>query len=413
MGSLWSERVGSSVFGFMLVLLLGTGCGSSQEDFVITPPVPVVATSRVVVEHPLARSLGSEIVALRFEAKDIYGAAVQAPLTFEKAPVIEFSVPQSTAVLEIYYLNSEEAVLGSFATTIDPSTNPVITLDNPAWVDSEGADPTVFRFALTGCNRLGFGELSDDNPSSANRAQLMADLTAIPNVVPPVSHFFFSGDLVTNLDPGVETLTTQLTAWLGIFTSSPLAQSSVELVPFTGNHEVLLSLQDPDTGEYVEFPNPATLPVWTSLMSTYLRGSNGPTTAFPNLDNLIEDQSQLSYTFQSSDVLFVILNTDTFIDLETLGDVPLNWLADQLNTAQNDPTVNHIFVMGHKPIIAPPGGGEAPGPGSIRAEEKEPLAQLLAAHSKVRGYLCAHAHLWEYSHLANGTPQLVAGNGGS
>ncbi len=400
------------ILGVSLVIAMTAGCGSSRGEFV-SVTTPQVSNSRVIVSQPLGARSRPDITSFEVSLRDVSGSLVEAPRIFPSTSGIELRVPPATAVLEIDYLSENDSVEGTFATVIDPDLNPNITIDSPAWVDSEGVDPTVSRFALTCCNRLGCGELTDDNPSSANRAQLLADLSEIPTVDPPASHFFFAGDLVTNLDPGTDTLRSQLTAWLELFRSTPLAASSVQLVPFTGNHEVLLSRKDPVTDKFVEFPNPATLPVWTSLMGPYLRGSNGPTTAAPNPDNLTDDQSRLSYTFQSGDVFFVVLNTDTFIDDTTLGDVPLNWLSDRLDEGQSDPSVRHIFVMGHKPIVAPPGGDEPPGPGSIRAEEKSPFAGLLAGHAKVRGYLCAHAHTWDYRNLEAGTPQLIAGNAGS
>lgn len=330
--------------------------------------------------------------------------------TFAPQALIEVPLPATAAVVAIGYRDATGAAVGSFRTTVDPSPGGTIVIDDPAWVPEE---PIVYRFAVTGRNRLGFGELSPDNPSSANRAQLLADLTEIPQQNPQPRFLFFAGDLVTNLDPGTATLETQLTAWLELFNGSPLAQSPVTLVPFTGNHEVLLSRKDPDTGEFVEFPNPPTLPVWVSLMDAFLRGANGPTTDPPNADGLTDDQSRLSYTFRDQDILFVVLNTDTFIDDTTLGDVPLNWLEQQLDLAQSDAGVNHIFVLGHKPVESPPGADEPPGPGSIRTEEKAALEELLAQHSKVRAYLCAHAHLWEQSVLASGVTQIIAGNAGS
>lgn len=400
------------VLGVGLLFSLSAGCGSSRSEFVSVAS-PQTSTSRLVISAPLGARSSAEVASFEVSLRDVSGSLVEAPRTFPSTSDIQLSVPPTTAVLEIDYLASNAEVQGRFVTVIDPDQSSDITIDSPAWVDAESLDPTVSRFAILGCNRLGFSELSDDNPSSANRAQLMADLSEIPAVDPPISHFFFSGDLVTNLDPGTETLRTQLTAWLALFRSSPLAASSVALVPFTGNHEILLSLEDPATGVYTEFPNPAALPVWTSLMDTYLRGSNGPTPAAPNPDNVTDDQSRLSYTFQSGETLFVVLNTDTFIDDTTLGDVPLNWLSDRLDEGESDPGLRQIFVMGHKPIVAPPGADEPPGPGSIRSEEKSPFAGLLAGHSKVRGYLCAHAHTWNYRNLEGGTPQLIAGNGGS
>jgi hypothetical protein len=397
----------------LILSLFFVGCGSSNStNFQSNTSMGGTSLTDVTVRHVLQRSLQADVSSLRIGAKDINGAFVQPAQIFDRAASITLAVPQDSAVLEIEYLGANGNTIGNFSTAIDPNQGPIL-VDNPAWVDSESLDPTVYRFAFMGCNRLGFGELSDDNPSSANRAQLLADLNALPLVQPAVSHFFMAGDLVTNLDPGTETLQSQLTAWLDLLVTSALPQSSVELVTFTGNHEVLQSVQDPNTGEFVEFPNPATLPVWTGLMSAFIKGADGPTTALPNPDQLTDDQSQLSYTYQDGSILFIILNTDTFIDDTTLGDVPLSWLEDRLDQAATDNTVENIFVMGHKPVVSPPGADEPPGAGSIRSEEKAAMTQLLSAHPKVRGYLCAHAHLWDFEVLDGGTPQVIAGNAGS
>ena len=395
----------------ILVLFLIVGCSSTDREIGNVEPAVAPLTS-VTVQHVLQRTLASSITDLRMKVKDVRGSLVQPVQEFRRAGNITFSVPQDSATLEIEYLNSNGELAGRFSTIIDPNQGPIL-IDRPAWVSAESEDPTIYRFAFTGCNRLGFGELSDDNPSSANRAQLLADLNALPQVQPPVSHFFMAGDLVTNLELDAQTLQNQLTAWIELLETSALPDSPIELVTFTGNHEVLFSKEDPETGEFVEFPNPATLPVWTDLMSAYIKGANGPTTALPNTDDLTDDQSQLSYTFQDGNVLFIILNTDTFIDDTTLGDVPLNWLQDRLEEATATNSVEHIFVMGHKPVISPDGAVEPPGPGSIRNEEKATMAQLLGEHHKVRGYLCAHAHLWDYQVLDGGAPQVIAGNAGS
>lgn len=391
----------------LILWLLVVLCGCDSSEALPTPAQEPTATLQV--RHVLSRALTPEVAMLEVRLLDVHLNQISEQ-SFPAQALIEVPLPATAAVVALGYRDATGANVGSFRTTVDPGPGGTIVIDDPAWVAEE---PIVYRFAVTGCNRLGFGELSLDNPSSANRAQLLADLTEIPQQNPQPRFLFFAGDLVTNLDPGTATLETQLTAWLELFNGSPLSQSPVALVPFTGNHEILLSRKDPDTGEFVEFPNPATLPVWVNLMEAFIPGADGPTPAPPNADSLIADESRLSYTFQDQDILFVVLNTDTFIDDTTLGDVPLNWLEEQLDLAQNDAGVNHVFVLGHKPVQSPPGADEPPGPGSIRTDEKAAFEQLLAGHSKVRAYLCAHAHLWEHRLLIGGVPQVIAGNAGS
>lgn len=262
------------------------------------------------------------------------------------------------------------------------------------------------RFAFIGCNRVGFHELTPDNPSSANRQQLLrtyADLAENPP-----AYLFWVGDIVTNYAHGSQTLRDQLSAWLELHRSTELARTSTVMVPIVGNHEVLTSDQDPVSKSWTDRPNPETLPVWEELLASYLLWSDGPTVEAPNLDGLTHDQSRFSFTVQDKDVLFICLNTDTFIDDTTVGDVPLHWIESKLEQAENDAAINHVFLLGHKPVVRP----DLPG-SMIRDPECELLDQMMGGYSKVRAFLTSHFHLWDCRRTASGVPQVIAGNGGS
>lgn len=390
----------------VLCCLAVAGCGGSPAT--AGPSGASSGVGRVEIRHPLQRALSEDVEVLLVTPRDVRGTTLQEPAPFPVRPFVELTVPRETASLEILYLGPGLQPRGSYVTPLDPLVNPVTVLEDPAWVEEESLDPTVFRFAWFGCNRLGSDDLTDDNPSSANLGQLLQDFSELPRVTPPLKYLLFAGDLVMNQEKGTATLQSQLDAWLQVYQASDLASSAVTLVPFTGNHEILEKKKDKETGEKVEVPNPPTLPVWVSTMGAFLRGSDGPTTAAPNADGLTQDQSQLSYTFRDGSNEFIVLNTDTFIDDTTTGDVPLNWLQEKLDQAQADPTVDNVFVLGHKPIEAPP-TGDTP----IRPEEAGPMEQMLAANPKVRGYFCAHAHSWESMTLSSGVRQVVGGNGGS
>lgn len=262
------------------------------------------------------------------------------------------------------------------------------------------------RFAFIGCNRIGFTELTPDNPSSANRQQFLQ--TCDDLAAEPPAYLFWIGDIVTNYADGGEVLRSQLQPWRELYESTALARTSTIMVPVVGNHEVLGSKQNPETGVWKDYPNPATLPVWEDVLAPYLRWADGPTLAGANSDGLTHDQSRFSFTIRQGDVLFLCLNTDTFIDSTTIGDVPLHWVEEKLNEAEADPGIKHIFVLGHKPVLRPDLPGDI-----IRPGEDEALDALMGRCSKVRAYLTAHFHLWDGRFTEHDVYQIIAGNGGT
>lgn len=368
------------------------GCnGATQATNPSAPETPSV----VVNPGPLA----PEVVTLRVVARDVNGAVVFGPVDHSAAEtsLALFGLDERAVVLEIQALDGAGQQRASFVTSLEDEAR---VIENPALASSESQDPTVYSFAFFGCNRVSSGGASND-PSTANVGQLQADLDQLPTLSRVPSYLFFLGDLVLNEQPGSATLQQQLSAWVQLYQSYA---SPIPLAAITGNHEVLVQTGDSDQ---TELPNPATLPVWTALMAPYLRNDNGPTTAPPNLDQLTQDESRLSYTFKDGPVGFMMLNTDTFTQANVNAQIPLNWIGQELDVLQADPAVQHIFVMGHRPIQSPSSGDEP-----IQPDQGAQLLALLKSHSKVRAYLCAHAHLWEYRSL-DGFPQIIAGNAGS
>lgn len=294
-------------------------------------------------------------------------------------------------------------------------------------IGGQTADAVAYSFVFLGCNRLDASATrAIRSKSSANVIQLQQDFAEIAALKPAPRIVFFAGDIVKGLTAGTQDLQKQLPRWVDLVTTNnPLDLKVTRMVAFTGNHELLKK-----AARKTEVPNPPAWAYWLSVMSPpgskaggydFIAGSNGPTTAAPNPDRLLTDESRFSYTFRSGAILFVILNTDTQVDATSAGTVPLQWLAAQLRGAQADPAVQHVFVMGHKPIVSP-----ATGDGGIRADQAADLYALLnnpggdGSTGKVRAYLSAHAHEWKYSAslaLKDGSagkiPQIVAGNGGS
>lgn len=280
-----------------------------------------------------------------------------------------------------------------------------LLLAAPCW--AQDSDPTDYRFVFVGCNRVGFEAKTSDNPSTANIQQLRNTYREIARLDPKPGYFFFLGDLILGYTGYLSTVD-QLQAWKSEFERSALADSGVTLVPVTGNHETLLSVQD-SKGRWHDYPNPPAVKAWREELHDLLPWRDGPTTAAPNLDSLTSTQEDLSFTIKDHGVLFIVLNTDTFVDNITTGDIPLHWLQQKLQEGQADPQVKHIFVLGHKPLIKP--DIEA---WIIREDQIQPAIDLLNATPKVRAFLTAHYHLWDVRPLPGGNiPQIIAGNGGS
>jgi len=297
---------------------------------------------------------------------------------------------------------------------------------------SQAGNPVIFSFAFFGCNRLDkAGAKATESASTANVAQLrqsfqdIADSARLPNYV------FLGGDIVKAKKPGKKKLSRQLRAWVALVNDpgqNPLLKKNVPLVAFTGNHELLINQKDGDNCQYAQCPNPPAYRYWQKYMGQksfkFILGKNGPKPG--GKDGLLGNERKLSYSFRSKDVKFVILNTDTRIDKDTIGDVPLHWLQKQLRSAQRDNSIHHVFVMGHKPLQSAKNASSDPsGNRTIRAQQAEAFYTMLndpagdGSPSKVRVYLAAHAHEWNYTpkltvgKLSGNVAQIIAGNGGS
>ncbi len=301
--------------------------------------------------------------------------------------------------------------------------------------DLATVDPVKFSFAFFGCNRLDKeGVESTHSDSTANIAQLLQSFKDIANSPVPPNYLFLAGDIVKGKKPGTKKLSKELAEWVKLVSDpnqNPLIQKNIPIVAFTGNHELLVNQEDGKNCIYAQCPNPPAYLYWQDYMgktNAFIFGKNGPVTnANGGKDDLLTDEKRLSYSFRSGDVFFIILNTDTQIDAVTIGDIPLHWIKQQLKAAQQDHNVNHIFVMGHKPLLSSDNNGsDTTGNGTIRSAEAEAFYALLnnpagdnSSTSKVRIFLAAHAHEWNYmpkmtvGNIAGIVPQIIAGNGGS
>ena len=276
----------------------------------------------------------------------------------------------------------------------------------------------------------------------------LRDLVALPH---PPKYFFILGDEVMGFqrDNG-----DSLRRQLGDFGKALRLQSgmaNIKVIPLPGNHEMTFKTFPVDKdGKPLLDKNGKRIPpqsgVWLEDSRAWKewieKNHFGPAVANgPHRDALEgfplqEDQSDITYSFDEplADgklVHFIVLNTDTSNGqmtsegYETLGLIPLKWVTKDIQDAQADSRVAHIFVLSHKPIRPPVYFQNAIPTDRMHDSVAEPFRLLLIRNSKVRALLCSHAHMWAAESLipeekdiegrkrSHARPmQILAGNGG-
>jgi hypothetical protein len=270
-------------------------------------------------------------------------------------------------------------------------------------------DPVSVRFAFFGCNRVDKEDLSR-YASSANEPQLLQNLKDVKSLPNPPDYLFLTGDIVMGYanDHG-QVLRKQLTAWNAVVKQVPFEKT--QLIPMPGNHEM-----NRKEGE-LKLSSTHTIKVWNEWyrLSGYpVLSTNGP----KDTDEALQDQSNLSYSFDRENVHFVVLNTDSLTALKDpksgtgrIGWVPLEWIKKDLAEAEANSKITSVFLLGHRNLLDPADSvGDAP----IDPEVGKKLTALLESTSKFRGFLCAHVHSWDLKPFSSKTGyQVIAGNGGS
>ncbi|MFA5879669.1 MAG: metallophosphoesterase [Candidatus Margulisiibacteriota bacterium] len=286
---------------------------------------------------------------------------------------------------------------------------------------SSSGDSIKFRFAITGDVQV--KESLSGYPSATNVPQLRQTMIDINNANNPKPQFvMIDGDIVMNLvDDNGAALKAELNAWQTVYSGLPIT-NKVQLLPVLGNHETNFKNSTLD----VEAPNPGAITEWLSWFSqngyNFVSG-NGPTVTTPNLDCLVRDESNLTYSFNKENIHFVIINTDT-LNTNTApttgyvlsGWIPINWIEKDVQAAQLNSSISTIIIVGHKPVEAPSYSSESD---TIINTSQYPfatrLSTLMGANSKVKLYLASHSHSWDAIKLNNGNSvwEIVVGNGGA
>jgi hypothetical protein len=288
---------------------------------------------------------------------------------------------------------------------------------------SSSSDEVVMRFTVMGDSGLGSPEFLEF-PSSANIPQLTRNVTDIAALQPRPDICFMMGDLVMNFanDQG-QTASAELDGWQSLFLSIP-GSGSLNLVPYIGNHESCIysatgSGQWPNSDIYTVWQN------WIEKNGYNKYGGNGPTPSDDSEDLLVKDERYFSYSFTVQSVRFIVVNTDTLAspinpsnNEPYYGWIPIHWIEKELAKAEADPAVAHVFVLGHRPLVAPTwtaGEDEMPVIDSQQYPFATKLSDDMKACSKVRAYMCGHIHCQDMTRLGDGTGvmQIITGSSGS
>jgi len=276
-------------------------------------------------------------------------------------------------------------------------------------------DSIVNSFVFVGCNRLWWKDV-EPNTSSANTNVLKNIFERVAQSPIETDYFFFLGDIV-NGEATNEVLESQLKYWNqdydnGVF--SDFKSTGIELIAVPGNHEML----DED-----ETPLAGTTDTWMKYMGKYMPEKRD---RIPN-----SPDNRATYGFTDGNIAFIVLNTDTYNTIDETGIeslIPYNWVQKQVEKYHADPTIDHIFVLGHRPfytncldygdtLLCPSDNPHecvrnTTHSGVRWPENSNPLWQSFEDNNVI-SMLSAHVHQYQRLQPNQKTYQLVAGNGGS
>lgn len=274
-------------------------------------------------------------------------------------------------------------------------------------------DSVLFSFVFMGCNRVDGKDTgnSNTNASTANIPELQRTFNEIAALPVKPAYYFFLGDEVLGLVNDTGVLSNQLAAWKQQYQNtafSALPASGIQLVAIPGNHEMLFE-QKTKKGKQEEVPNANALQIWMNQMSAYMPSG----VAINRVGGTDSLDNRMTYSFTYQNTHFILLNTDTYNNSGTIGMAPAAWIVADIEAARKDSTIQHIFLLGHKPAIVSENlyvydSDKTMDTGVVRA-----IWPVMEANS-VEAMLSAHSH--QYDRLQPDsfkTYQVIAGNGGS
>lgn len=275
-------------------------------------------------------------------------------------------------------------------------------------------DSVIFSFVFVGCNRVDKSEQNNPSATDVSTANLPV-LKKIYNEITSIQRkpdlFFFLGDLVLGETDTTE-LDIQLEAWVKLFKDtsfSKISESDIELVAVPGNHEMLYKKTHKKIKDHDEWPLKGATEIWMKHMHQYLPEDRERITGS---DSIIE---QMTFSFVRQNAGFIVMNTDTYNEpTETdpygiEGIIPTGWILNKIKEYRDNPDIEHIFILGHKPYYS----YDKPSTGHDGLPEGPVLwPELNKFH--VIAMLSAHVHNYLRMQPGDeGTYQIIAGNGGS
>ncbi|MFT5823887.1 MAG: hypothetical protein ACI8ZM_005152 [Crocinitomix sp.] len=284
------------------------------------------------------------------------------------------------------------------------------------------SDSVLLSFAFVGCNRIDRKDTANwaaTDSSSANLSVLKRVMHEVMELDRQPDLFFFLGDIVL-AETNLLRLNTELENWVKLYndtsqTGPMSANPSIEMVAVPGNHEMLTYKKYKDAPLHSEFPLAGSTESWMHYMKDFMPSDRDYITGPDSVNN------QMTFSFVRGNVAFIMMNTDTYNGPSQTyphgreGMIAYDWITTKTEEYQNNPTIDHVFVMGHKPAYTESKADPTLHFDTIHAgfmHSEELWLELM--DDTVVAMLSAHAHTYSRNQpMGHGTYQVIAGNGGS
>lgn len=288
------------------------------------------------------------------------------------------------------------------------TTAAVVDATQPASIDIN-PDSVLFSFVFMGCNRLDHKQVQNDNPSTANLPQLQRTFEEVCLLNPKPTFYFFLGDMVLGLDQNLSKLQKELKAWRNLYADtsfSNISTSGIQMIAVPGNHEMLFYDKSID----YEQPNTGAMAIWNKEMKDFMPAGSINVNHIGGNDSLT---NLATFSFDYLNTHFIIINTDTYDTSHTIGMAPAAWISADIVAARNNPSIKHIYLLGHKPAVVSDGLYQ-PGGESIMDMSVIKAIWPVMDSNKVEAMLSAHSHQYYRTQPdPKMSYQIIAGNGGS
>jgi hypothetical protein len=220
----------------------------------------------------------------------------------------------------------------------------------------------------------------------------------------------FGGDLINGYTTNEDDYRVQLEAWKD---ASELVGGSLPIYEVIGNHEALENAYNDGSSYGISFDK-VDNGTQKSAETVFAEEFVNPTGSFPEKENTeAPSYSENAYYFDYANSRFIILNTDYWMssDPVTYGankegyvlDKQLEWLKNVLNQAKKNPSIEHVFVIGHEPLFPNDAyyGSTVP---QYLFDRRVALWEVLSQNSKVVAAFFGHEHNYNRMLVDRKTP---------